>query len=741
MDTKERLKSTLFSSDRPIESSEEDLLGRANFAKSLSDAIKAWKGKDSLVIGLFGDWGSGKSSVKNMVVEQLREDTKNSPITIEFNPWMWSGQDRLMSAFLEEVGKAIGQVATGKQYKELKDKWSKYSATLTLGSTALGPLKAFTELSGIPWAGMVLGALKTGAEKAAKAAKNGAEASSAAAESNQSAELMKQELKKELQQLKKPLIFFLDDIDRLDKAEIRLVFQLIKINADFPNLVFIILCDRVKVEKALNEVSSGTGREYLDKIVQVGFDLPQIRGLQISKLLTEGLQEILIFRENDYRFNKDRWEEMSMDGITPFFKNIRDVRRFLSSFRFVFGLYMKEETLEINQFDLVGVEVLRVFEPDLYRQIPKCKSVLAPSNADLIKGIVNEFEQNRAVAEHLLELANANNKEITKKLLTKLFPTFGASIEGSKRMPSSDEWERQLRICEDYFFERYFCLMVPQEDIPQSTIDEILQKAGDRKWLTDCFTLLDKNGKLWDALERIEKHFTVLNIDHIETMITCFMDIYDNKIASRNQYFGLGIDEMIRNLLFRIKGISERGRILLKAMKETRGSYIPIIITSAEVRLHKKQFNNDTNYNMDMYQVEEARKICAKLINEKIAKDEIVINQVRNVFFCWNDIEGPEKPMEYAQKLIKTLDGAIKYITINLAFLQMENGGKKYFVRLKDLSEFVDISELERIVSPAIEGKQSLPNNDNSKNALSAFIDALCRRKEGKPDDPTRIEF
>jgi len=48
-----------FSADRPIRSHQEDLLGRAGFAQSLANAIKQWKGKDSLVIALYGPWGSG----------------------------------------------------------------------------------------------------------------------------------------------------------------------------------------------------------------------------------------------------------------------------------------------------------------------------------------------------------------------------------------------------------------------------------------------------------------------------------------------------------------------------------------------------------------------------------------------------------------------------------------------------------------------------------------------------------
>ncbi|PNR88809.1 hypothetical protein X925_05210 [Petrotoga sp. 9T1HF07.CasAA.8.2] len=49
----------MFKPDQPIESSKDDILGRASFAQALSDAILSYKEKDSIVIGLFGAWGSG----------------------------------------------------------------------------------------------------------------------------------------------------------------------------------------------------------------------------------------------------------------------------------------------------------------------------------------------------------------------------------------------------------------------------------------------------------------------------------------------------------------------------------------------------------------------------------------------------------------------------------------------------------------------------------------------------------
>lgn len=53
-----------YSTDRPIEMVEQDLLGRSSFSNQLGKAIYEYNGKDGLVIGLFGKWGTGKTFEK-----------------------------------------------------------------------------------------------------------------------------------------------------------------------------------------------------------------------------------------------------------------------------------------------------------------------------------------------------------------------------------------------------------------------------------------------------------------------------------------------------------------------------------------------------------------------------------------------------------------------------------------------------------------------------------------------------
>ena len=80
-------------------------------------------------------------------------------------------------------------------------------------------------------------------------------------------------VKNALSALDKPLVVVVDDIDRLTTPEIRNIFKLVRLTANFPNVIYITAFDRERVEKALTEQGI-PGREYLEKILQLGIDLP-----------------------------------------------------------------------------------------------------------------------------------------------------------------------------------------------------------------------------------------------------------------------------------------------------------------------------------------------------------------------------------------------------------------------------------------------------------------------------------
>ena len=114
----------MFNTDKPIEKNSQDCLKRTNFSKQLAKAILNYTKQDNFVISLCGKWGSGKTSIINMVVEEMDELTKNKedkPIIIQFNPWNYTDSDQLISQFFSTLQNKLLNYKSNENLKNIGD--------------------------------------------------------------------------------------------------------------------------------------------------------------------------------------------------------------------------------------------------------------------------------------------------------------------------------------------------------------------------------------------------------------------------------------------------------------------------------------------------------------------------------------------------------------------------------------------------------------------------------------------
>src|SRR5436190_1219808 len=104
----------MLDADRPIRTSTEDRLGRTSFAKYLARCLLEQTTIESFVIGLYGSWGVGKTSIINLVLEELKFASSNmfddeKPVILNFNPWNYLGQNQLVENYFNRLLSELDQ--------------------------------------------------------------------------------------------------------------------------------------------------------------------------------------------------------------------------------------------------------------------------------------------------------------------------------------------------------------------------------------------------------------------------------------------------------------------------------------------------------------------------------------------------------------------------------------------------------------------------------------------------------
>ena len=102
----------MFDADKPINSIAQDKLNRGQFAKYLARCLLDHTDPESLVVGLYGGWGVGKTSIINMMLEELKFASTNlidneKPIILNFSPWSYSGQHQLVYSFFRRLSSIL----------------------------------------------------------------------------------------------------------------------------------------------------------------------------------------------------------------------------------------------------------------------------------------------------------------------------------------------------------------------------------------------------------------------------------------------------------------------------------------------------------------------------------------------------------------------------------------------------------------------------------------------------------
>ena len=114
--------------DGPINQIDDDRLRRSQFARALGDQLGN-AGEEGLVMALTGPWGSGKTSLVNLISEHVR--SLPATVVLNFNPWFFSGTEQLAGHFFTELGSQLSET-TDERLKGIGGKLKLFGGVLGL---------------------------------------------------------------------------------------------------------------------------------------------------------------------------------------------------------------------------------------------------------------------------------------------------------------------------------------------------------------------------------------------------------------------------------------------------------------------------------------------------------------------------------------------------------------------------------------------------------------------------------
>ena len=687
----------MFYSEKPIILGKEDLLGRAKVANELSREIKSYKNENSLTIGIVGKWGSGKTSFINMVLENFKGNDKY--IVIKFNPWNMSSRKQLISDFFLQLSNNI------KKENESNE------IIGTIGKS-LGTLSKFFKPLGLIPPLSLLGTIGDITEKASEFINEYVESE------KEDLETIKRKIDTELEELGKKLLIVIDDIDRLSDDEIREIFQLVKSIADFKNTIYILSYDREIVTKALDKTQQDKGEEYLEKIVQVPLVLPHISKSDLDKIFINKLNTSIDIPDEEY--DNSYFSEIYYNGLAENFESLRDIERYMNVFSL--GINLAREELNIN--DYIAITLIKVFEPDLYEYIKNNKEYFSGTKFDEFlnkdkKEILTELEE---IYKKLKKL----EKRKAKRLIEVIFPKLG---EMNYAEGFIDIWGKARRIATPVYFESYFRLDFPEDEIKKSEIKKFREFSTEE----DLIKIFNINNK-----KKIRFLEIILGeIEEISDEKAIILLKFIFSVADGLKYEGpKGIFSFMENPQYKVtrifyKIISNTNRNRYKIMEELfkyNKSSLQLLFSILD-KLNNSFFKNnlESEYGIEENQLISLKDIAVTKILKESEKSKRIESRLLNILYVMKRLGAEKEAKKVFKDYLKNKNLLINFIR---EFISTRTTEINYSIRestylLKDsINDFYDYEEFVKLVD------ENFTNpNEEEAEVINQLKNAITREE------------
>lgn len=608
-----------------------DLLKRNKIIGDLFNSINYCKNKERFIISLTGPWGSGKTTILNIIKKQLNNE--NIIVVDNFETWKYSNDKALIYGMFDEIIKAIGINFSTLEIKRFVNSCIAIVSEKTDINIGLFSLDY-----------KIINKIK----------------------------LMIGEY---LEKNDKRVVFIIDNLERTNENNILVILKTISTILNIDRFIYVLSYDE-KEMKDIFDNKLHINYDYMEKVVQLPLAVPEINQEDIDEICTPCLKNLLIH----YGINESEIEKYTT-AINLFNKNIKDLRSFKRKINSICNCCFFGDNY-LNKADYFLVELIRHENLTLYNDIRKNYEYYVSEDYAAIYGYLKDSakEYNEKATQYFDKLFEKDKNVEYKDILCLLFPNVekydkayrayrntveflnesGYIIEKDKEKYKQSLIER--RIYNAKFFDLYFIKQENDFIKIDTKIKEFI------RWNNSNYIDID-NGEDLELMqsELSEILFMYKGIGQkfvIETLELYCKDIEENKvliltklIASQKYmdntpiFLGLNANDRLEIVCAEImKSLSEKELEKIKLIIEN--NYKNMYFIGGIINWLKKENNSfNQNYNEKLYN--ELNESYEKLISNVTTKNINMYsnkNYSRYNIYSFIDSEESKNQMKYINK-------------------------------------------------------------------------------------------
>lgn len=600
--------------DSPIEKSGDDLYGVTPFAKSIASGLLKIEKPVGTAIALNGPWGSGKSSIVNIIRNSLHEKNDTNLVVTDFKCWWYRGEEALALAFLQNLHTTL-KSSLGDKIKGLIPKLSK---NLLQASSVIGQTVAVA--TGQGWVNTGISEGKNYIEQTFFSDQETVEASF-------------KKLANILDGQNKRFLVIIDDIDRLTPEEALATFRLIKSIGRLPNVMYLLVFDRELAEKTVRDRYPSEGPHFLEKIIQVGFEVPVPIQTDLNDTILKSIKNICGQPHED---ELRRFMNIFYDVVVPYISTPRHVVRFQSAI----SVTWPSIAGEISLADFIALETIRLYETNLFKAIRKHKTLVCGTST----GKKNENKY----TPFLTNISDSRH-ELIINTLQRIFPKMETSGYAADWIST---WKQEQRVCIDSNFDTYFRLSLSEEVLSNKKIDELVTRSGDRDFIQ--ITMLNaakhirKTGQSMVPvyLDELNSRARKITKKNVGPLITSLFEIYDQIDLENDSERGISFTDtglryhwLIRRLTENRFTITERTELYLNAIQTAQLGWVVDFTSSAigDYYEEKDRPQNEEDYLVEENSLPTFLEIALLKIRNMPQGDLLKHNQLIAILYRWGD--------------------------------------------------------------------------------------------------------